>query len=375
MRARTLLEAGFFCAGLGALGCGASFDPPTIVKSVRVLGVQKDQPYARPGDTVNLSLLWYDGTDAGSADPPRSVQIQWLGGCLNPPADSYEGCFAQYAAALSGRGAAAGLVLSSGSGPTFSVTMPTEAPGGAPLLHPNADPTLPDYALSYVFFSVCAGQLQPIDDPKFPLRCVDENGAALGPNDFVLGYTSIYMFDLDHAGEPYRNADPVIGGFNFEQKDVTDAACFGADCLGTCELDPTTNLPTGACFNQTEPQDVDCKVWPSLCISSCSHDGDQQKCPEHEISLTIDPNTFELDQVANEAHGTGYGEQMWIDYYSTRGKFKSPTKLLNDATTGYNNEHFTEFYAPSAPGLVRLWAVVHDNRGGVSWAGTTLKVE
>lgn len=370
MGARWLVKFGLIAGGLLALGCGATFDPPTEIRSLRILGVQKDRPYALPGEHVNLSLLWYDGTDAGTTEPPRPVQIEWLGGCLNPPADSYQGCFAEYAAALSNPTAPFAAGFTQGSGRTFDVQMPTDATAGplGPVIHPSQDQQLPPYGLSYVFFSVCAGTLVPApSDKQFPLRCVDENGADLGANDFVLGYSAIYMFGPTPTGGVYRNTDPVIGGFNFGQRDVTDAACFGDDCLGPCD-------GTG-CFNRPEPVDIDCTAWPSLCVPSCAQDGDQLKCPATEISLSIDPNTFEPDQVTNDAYSKQYGEQMWIDYYSTAGKFKSGTKLLNDATSGWNNENFTEFYAPSATGLVHVWVVVHDNRGGVSWAGTTLKVQ
>jgi hypothetical protein len=66
---------------------------------------------------------------------------------------------------------------------------------------------------------------------------------------------------------------------------------------------------------------------------------------------------------------------MWIDYYSTRGNFHSATKLLNDATTGYNEDNGTQYYAPNVTGPVSLWVVMHDNRGGVSWVGTTLLIQ
>src|SRR5258708_1863381 len=43
-----------------ALGCGPQFDPGNEIKTLRVLGVKKDKPYAQPGDDVNLQLLWHD---------------------------------------------------------------------------------------------------------------------------------------------------------------------------------------------------------------------------------------------------------------------------------------------------------------------------
>ena len=53
----------------------------------------------------------------------------------------------------------------------------------------------------------------------------------------------------------------------------------------------------------------------------------------------------------------------------------SDVRLLNDATTGFNDDFETLFYPPSEPGPVTLWAVVHDNRGGVAWARGTLWVQ
>jgi hypothetical protein len=60
-------------------------------------------------------------------------------------------------------------------------------------------------------------------------------------------------------------------------------------------------------------------------------------------------------------------EQVWVSYYATSGTFKSSTRLINDATRGWNEDNATEFTAPAEPGPVRLFAVVHDNRGGVDW--------
>ena len=45
-----------------ATGCGTSFDPASEVKSLRVLGVQRSQSYPRPGESVDLKLLWHDGS-------------------------------------------------------------------------------------------------------------------------------------------------------------------------------------------------------------------------------------------------------------------------------------------------------------------------
>ena len=394
---------------LAPLGCGATFDPPTEIKSLRILGVSKDKPYAEPGDTVKLSMLWYDGSrpvvvadapvgaagasdQAGAGDgaagsvgvvgaagagpgavntSKRKVSITWLGGCLNPPADSYSGCLEQYAQAF-GAGAVTsvdgvapadlpGSGITFGTGPEFSVKLPTSH-----VLHPSQDARLPAYGLSYVFFALCAGDLAPGDE-HFPLHCQDDSGRDLGPDDFVLGYSAIYLFERGPNGEPYLNQNPLTTGLKFGPADVTDVTCFGESCLGTCNTD-------GVCENRPA-EAISSESHPTLFMSACKEDGDPLKCPPHNLRLDIDPSTFEPDQITNDTYGRAFTEQMWIDYYSTRGRFRSATKLLNDATRGYNHENGTQFYAPKEKGPVELWIVMHDNRGGVSWAGTTLMIE
>ena len=65
------------------LGCGPDFDPPSELHSLRVLAVQKDLPYAPPGATVNLQMLWQDASPLAG----REVQVAWSPPCYDPPAD------------------------------------------------------------------------------------------------------------------------------------------------------------------------------------------------------------------------------------------------------------------------------------------------
>jgi hypothetical protein len=378
MRTRRLRTSAWLFAA-ATLGCGATFDPPTEITTLRILGVQKDKPYAEPGDEVTLSLLWNDGSAAGQADPPREVRINWLGGCLNPPGDAYSGCFQQYADYLKSlahpsdpNGPFSNFKYDHGS--TFSVHVPTDADNhGMPVLHPSQDPKLPLYGLSYVFFSVCAGTVYAPDPPDvhFPIHCQGEDGRDVGPDDFIIGYSAIYFFAHGKNGEPYTNANPITNGLFFGPEEVTAATCSGDDCLGSCDDTGCVNRPP---LPDRSTDAYYCDAFPTLCLPSCPDDGDPTKCPPYDLRLGIDPNTFEEDTVSNDAYGTNYAEQMWIDYYSTRGKFHSTTKLLNDATSGYNRDNGTQYYAPSAKGPVSLWVVTHDNRGGVSWLGTTLVI-
>src|SRR5688572_12873525 len=110
-----------------ALGCSADFDPPSELKTLRVLAVQKSEPYASPGEEVELGMLWYDG----SPRAPRPVQLAWFSGCFNPPGDLYLGCFdvfSNLARASGGRRGSAGLPpgLDVGFGERFTLELPTD---------------------------------------------------------------------------------------------------------------------------------------------------------------------------------------------------------------------------------------------------------
>ncbi|MGH7330698.1 MAG: hypothetical protein ACREJX_20295, partial [Polyangiaceae bacterium] len=78
-----------------AASCGPSdFDPETLVESVRVLASAADEPYAQPGDTVNVHVLAYDGRPV----KPAPMKIYWLPfACENPIGDAYYGCFGSIA--------------------------------------------------------------------------------------------------------------------------------------------------------------------------------------------------------------------------------------------------------------------------------------
>jgi hypothetical protein len=351
-----------------ALGCAPEFDRVSEIETLRILAVQKDQPYARPGELVNLSMLWRDGSDKAQ----RPISVLWLGGCFNPPGDLFYTCFAGLDP--SSVSAKASVCPPDPPNPPeqprcdnkFSFTMP-ETILNRP---PPSDPTQPRYGLSYVFFAVCAGKLElrPVEHERdFPIACLDESGNRLGPDDFVAGYTAVYAFDLladDGVRTPeqrvIRNGNPAIDGFFFKDNEVTHR-CLEDDCLNA----PYWNgLPCGQV----------------PCVPACEDDGDET-CPPHKIRPKLVQSEAELaaypeqDLVSNATRGRNITEQMWINYYAEKGGVKSEVRLLNDAFEGVNDDYGTEFYAPKDPGMTVIWAVVHDNRGGMSWVGTPVLVQ
>ena len=332
------------------LGCGPDFDPPSELHSLRVLAVQKDKPYAQPGDTVNLQMLWEDA----SLNVGRPVTIAWSQPCFDPPGDLYYACFTDVNL-FKGDGSNMPTV-----GDSTSIVLPKDIISRRPL--PSQTRNAP-YGLAYVFFAACAGTLEAIpasSSTAFPVGCKDTDGNLLGSDDFVAGYTAVYSF------EGFSNDNPEISSFEIDGKTVAaDAFCQDTDCISQAG----SSIP--------DPASIDCGTDDPRCIPTCAADGDSS-CKRWSVHPVLDKAAKanqEIDEVSSKLVGRHLGEQMWINYYTDAGKFKSPVRLLNDASTGWNDDYGTEFYAPKKTGMVRIWGVVHDNRGGAAWAGVTLKVQ
>lgn len=342
-------------------GCGPEFEPPSLLHSLRVLAVQKDRPYAAPGDEVKLKMLWADA----SLDAGRPIETGFFTGCFNPPGDLYAGCF-QKRESLEFR-----------PGDEVSFTIDPEIISSRP---PPTDPRQPAYGLSYVFFAACAGTLTE----ELPPRCLDANGNDLGSDDFVAGYSAIYVYD------EFRNQNPIIRGLSLDGKPLF-GGCIDPGSIAVSESDelgavlgraaqgagtPSAAEPPVECepsFPLDGADVPDCSQPDAPCLPPMP-DGMFVR-PSLEIRPEIYRSSIEDDEIAKVAYGSDYEEQMWINYYSTRGSLLSDVRLLNDATTGLNEDFETLFFPPAEPGPVTLWAVVHDNRGGVSWARGTLWVQ
>jgi hypothetical protein len=328
--------------GLVALaGCAPELSRVSEVESLRVLGVQKDHPYARPGETVTLSMLDFDG----SKDAPRPIERIWVSGCFNPLGDSYFGCFAGLDQS-GGTPTQEGSQVRIGTGTSFEVTLPEDIISSRP---PPLDPRQPRYGMGIVFFAICAGHLAFDEDVEgLPVVCNDDDGKPLGPDDFVVGFSTIYAYD------EVANSNPVVTGLELDGEEVAPD-CIGADCLDAPEV----------------PEDCD---GATQCVDACPEDSTQGDCSELKIEPLIDPDSVEADDVAAEAYGRDLTEQMWISYYVSAGSLSSEVRLLNDASLGFNQDPGTKFRPPEESGPVHIWAVAHDSRGGADWLRVTVFV-
>lgn len=349
-------------------GCGPELDRISAMSSLRILGVSKSAPYARPGETVELELLW---EDAG-ADKPREVQRFFGFWCTNPPGNLYSACLSTLPSVE----------------PTFALNQDRfsiEIPDDILRASPN-DPNAPESGVAYVFYGVCAGRLrwgglelggdEPLggasgggaggasaDEGSVDLgelgqggsgsladlgmasipTCVDEDGKALGSADYVVGYSAVYAYD------EFRNENPITSGFRVAGKDVA-VDCIGSDCVGK----PFAVPELEGCVDGV------------ACIESCEDDG-EVTCPMVAIQPIISEKSAEKDSIADEVYGTEIDESVWVSYFVDRGSLEADVRLVNDATTGWNDEYRTHFFAPKKKGPMRLWAVVRDSRGGMTW--------
>jgi hypothetical protein len=351
MTSRRILR--LFVSAAGSWLCSScapgGFRDETNIAEVRILASAADPPYAKPGQTVTVSVLAYDGRP----NKPEPMEIYWVPVvCKDPPNDAYYGCFQQFAAELAaasagadagadgGRGAGLtgpmpGKTLPLPTGPSFQFRMPDDAVTA----HPAVPGTPVPYGLAFLFNIACAGHIQPLpldpssDNPvQVPLGCFDANGNQLTPDDYVIGYTRVYAFTS------VTNANPVIDHVDVEGHPVDLTKGFTTD----------------------------------HCTASL-----RANCPKVHIGPVVPASSWELTPESRDVNGNVLHEEIWADFYATFGQVASAARLLYDARTGSlggPDATDNDFLPPTDPGDGFLWVVVHDNRGGASWAQVPVHV-
>ena len=356
-------------------GCGTGFDPVSKIRGVRILATKADKPFAHPGDTVNLEMLVADGR----TEKTRPLTVSWIPAvCTNPRSDLYYACFApQYA--TDGGASDASLALTDGGasvtdagegGDAGQTAQAPAASSGAGALasiiakippHTNLTPFLPQgltysfkvpadivsshvptpgaarpYGLAILFNYACAGHLEivPIDSSgnplQIPIGCFDDDGNQVKVDDGVFGLLRVYSHN------DISNANPVIDSFT--QDGVA----------------------------------VDLRAGITLDHCTASRRGDCQKV---KLTPVVPETSWEENPDSNDGRGNMQHEEVWVDYYSTIGDLGDDARLLYDVGAGKIQKPEVEFQPPSDPGEGTLWAVVHDNRGGVEWVVVPLHVK
>lgn len=333
---RTLIAAAFVPT---LAACGTDFQPAADVDSLRVLAIQADHPIATPGTTVNLTMLSYDGSPKakrpdGSARP---LSIAWFGGCENPSGDAFYRCY-DYATLTPAQDS--GVV--SGAGATFSV------PISSGILSRKTSGQSAPYGLAFVLYAVCGGTLvkvTPTDQSAPPIGCVDEAGKALTQQDFVFGYLPIYVYP---AAGNISTKNPLVTPGSFDGRTDPPAACNAMTPCGSGDHCGTA----GVC----------------LPVVDACKSRDTSTCPKHTFTPTVDMSSIETDAITLAVDHKTEVERIYVNYYSYLGSVSDGSKSIEAPNIGWTADYSTTWIAPDRGGQeARLFAVVRNNRGGVSW--------
>jgi len=294
-------------------GCGADFDPGSNVSSLRVLAVQADNPFAAPGETVNLQATSYD---------PAGRELTWAWAeCSNPASSSVDACLAEIALTAIETGTPPLLGMGPGQD-NVQVTIPATALDG---LSPEALPN----ALTGVLSVACPGTLELGTSDStggvLPFRCIDDSGAELGLHDSIVGIKRIFVRSTD------RNQNPVIANITFD----------------------------GEPWAEDDVKEVDSCNTDDFTFDDCKGEGD------HRIAASVTPESFEAGV---DEFGRDFAEELVVQHYATEGIFEYDVRIAELPETRWVARQ-------SASGQeLRIWFVARDDRGGVTTAQRRVRV-
>ncbi|HET7542792.1 MAG TPA: hypothetical protein VFK05_23130 [Polyangiaceae bacterium] len=307
-----LIGIGFFLGLSSMLGCAADFDPGSRVNTFRVLGQESDAPFAKPGETVNIDSLSYD---------PQGRTVTWAwGACVNPAASTVEGCLAKIGEDSAHSGSS--QILAQGPGLShFSYTVPVDALDSLPQAARAS-------ALVGVLSIACPGDLSFEQSAgELPFACKEAGtGRVMALEEYVVGLKRIQVRNSD------RNSNPGI------EQVLFDGAEWPEDEVKTVTACDTDNNDYKACADDTK----------------------------HKLGAR--PTAASVESGQSE-FGVDFTEQVIIEYYATEGVFEYDVKIAADPETGWAARK-----AASGKDLT-LWMVVHDDRGGATWAERHVHVQ
>src|SRR6185436_11355184 len=191
------------------LGCDPPPPPGAHVDSFRVLAQQVDQPYAHPGETVQLSSLSFD---------PEERPVTWVwASCVNPTSNDLDGCINEINQAADPTGA----IFAMGDGMNApQLAIPDDAISSLPEPARGA-------ASVGVVSAACPGDFSLGEGPGgLPFRCQEaETGRELGLHELIVGIKRITLRQHD------RNHNPEIASITF---DGVDWPADEVKAVGSC---------------------------------------------------------------------------------------------------------------------------------------------
>jgi hypothetical protein len=407
----------------------AGFAGESNVTSVRVLASSADEPYAKPGDTVHVRVLAYDGRPPAlrSASPMNVIWIPVV--CENPANDAYYACFQQVKAAIeAGPDAGASPCAAGEEGTDGSTQAGDEGAdagsdaGDAGAEGADAGPDGGDAGADAGSDGGDASDEGADAGPDADDAGADagsdagdagDEGADAGPDGASIAAPTESSFQFTMPCDVVTSHPPVAGSGPYGLTFLFNLACAGRPALS---LLPSSNNPQQSpigCFDDAGVQvgsddfvfgytrvysyvgsdggyyanqnpvvasvDLACPVPVPVRGSSPSYTTPAPLtavctpsfCPQVRIGPNVPLASWETNPLDLDSNGVPRHEEIWADYYATFGGFKSQTRLLYDPTTGPLSDPDTQFAPPLlAPTDIHdgmIFIVVHDDRGGASW--------
>lgn len=258
-----------------SLGCDEQLEPGAKIDSFRVLAQQADQPFAHPGETVQLSTLSHD--PAG-----RTITWAWAS-CVNPDSSDLPGCLAKIAENPDPQAAVFAFGADQAS-PTL--TIPADVISKLP-------PQARQGASVGLVSAACPGELSVGSGPGgLPFVCT-EDGRELGLDEFSVGIKRLTVRESD------RNQNPVISGVTFDGADWPEDEVKSV--TRTCDTDEWT-------------------------YDDCADD------TQHQIALQLPEGTVES---GTDELGSEFEEAVIAQYYATEGIFESEVKTVSETKNGW----------------------------------------
>lgn len=317
----------FVAAFFLVIGCGSDFAPKNQISAVRILAARADLPYARPGEVVHIQSLVHDGRK----DPAAPMRVFWFPApCVDPVGFNYFGCFPFFEALFP---VGVDLTPMLVEGREATVTIPQDALANV-VVRPGQRER---FATAYVFMVACSGHVERIprrggQGPNaIPVACFDDGGRELGPDEFVFGYTRVFVF------EERRNAIPTLDGVTFQGKPV----------------DPAAGIVTGRCVK----------------------DDSTDECKTVKLDVLFSDAAAEVDPDNVDQDGKVGRETIYVDWFTSVGKFTTDRKILFDGQLGRTPKSAIDFSPPRGPEKGTIWAVLHDNRGGTTWLEFPIEIQ
>jgi hypothetical protein len=339
---------------LAVAGCNSDLPPEWQIEKLRVLAVQAEPPEIAPGaSTVLQALAVEPPVPPPGSPPPSPLSYVWLA-CTIPP-----GVTEQVPCGLSTTRPLTGADLGQATPPPDCQAEP-----GADLCLLGTDPivrfTAPAGALAGARTTQMLITVAIADTPSGAIGCLvdtaNNGGMPVDPDHCVLALKRLTVTSpttpLSDGTLPVFNRNPQLTGFDLVVPTGDQASLLD----GTAEFLPT---PDGQS--------------PQAALDAARADD------AAELEPTFDSS--------GKVTGAQY-EALTIAWYTTAGKLDSgrsafvpdacatqqdcpTTPPPADVTTNWTPPTQGQVTQLTVDGTVQLWAVVRDDRGGISWlAGT-----